>query len=193
MIKIRLANFAGPILTGGENMNHTKNQDIVLIAAVSRNNVIGIDGKIPWDLPEDRKRFSNLTKGYPIIMGRVTYGTLPPKFRPLPGRQNFVLTSDQSFCEDGVYAARSLEKALHDLGDRRLHVDGIDYSKIFIGGGQKVYEAAMEHATMLEITHVDQYVDGSELRYFPKIDRARWKEKELLDREGYSFVTYVRR
>jgi len=183
-------------------INATRDQEIIMVAAVARNNVIGVEGMLPWH--KDRKKnqelikadfdhFKDLTMGHPIVMGRVTYESIPPKFRPLPGRQNFILTSDRNFYQDGVCAARSLEKALHNLGDRRLHVDGIDYSKIFIGGGQKVYEAAMPFATKLEITRVHQDVEGAEMRYFPKIDRGVWKETYCEARDGFSFATYVRK
>lgn len=180
-----------------------KQPEIILIAAVSQNNVIGVEGKIPWRLPEDMKRFATLTTPHPVIMGRVTYESIPKKFRPLPGRQNVVLTSDRSFREEGVYVARSwkdkdglvedaLDIALDILQERMVHKDGIDYSKIFIGGGQQVYEKAMEYATSLEITHVDQQVPpGKDMRYFPSIDLTQWEEQKREDKEGYSFVTYV--
>lgn len=170
-------------------------QEIILIAAVSRNNVISIDGKIPWRIKEDMEHFRTLTIPHPVIMGRVTYESIPKKFRPLPNRQNVVLTNNTSFSEKGVYVAHSLDDALNFLGDRRSFVDGIDYSKIFIGGGQQVYEVAMKDATSLEITHVDQYVEGLQMRYFPKIDTTQWKEQKRKgkDKQGYSFVTYARK
>lgn len=168
--------------------------EIVLIAAVSKNNVIGVDGKIPWRIKEDMEHFRTLTTPHPVIMGRVTYGSIPKKFRPLPGRQNVVLTRDTSFCEHGVYVARSLEDALDALEERSIHKDGFDYSKIFVGGGQQVYEAAMGYATSLEITHVDQHVQGPEMRYFPEIDlEKKWREQNRENKPGYSFVTYVRK
>src|SRR3989338_466168 len=170
-----------------------KQPEIVLIAAVSENNVIGVEGKIPWRLPEDMKRFAGLTTPHPVIMGRVTYQSIPTKFRPLPGRKNIVLTNDTSFRENGVYVARSLEDALEVLGDRTSYQEGIDYSKIFIGGGQQVYQAALPYATSLEITEVKQKVEGRELRYFPKINPAECKEKIREDKKGYSFVTYVKK
>ena len=139
------------------------------------------------------EHFRELTTSHPIIMGRVTYESIPKRFRPLPGRHNVVLTGNTSFRENGVQVARSLEKALHVLGDRSSCREGIDYSKIFIGGGQQVYQAAMPYATTLEITHVDQAVQGPEMRYFPKIDRAVWKEISSEARAGFSFATYVRR
>ncbi len=179
-----------------------KQPEIILIAAVSKNDVIGVEGMTPWH--KDRKKneklikddfghFKKLTKGYPIIMGRATYESIPKKFRPLPERQNVVLTRDTSFHENSVYVARSLEEAIHNLGDRRMVVDGIDYAKIFIGGGQQAYEASMPYATSLEITHVDQHVEGLKMRYFPKIDPAQWKEQKRENKEGYSFVTYVKK
>ncbi|MDO8510742.1 MAG: dihydrofolate reductase [Nanoarchaeota archaeon] len=168
-----------------------KQPEIILIAAVSQNNVIGIEGKIPWRLPEDMRRFAKLTTPHPVVMGRVTYESIPQKFRPLPNRHNVVLTNNLSFGEKGVYVARSLEDALDVLQERSVHSGGIDYSKIFIGGGQQVYEAAMPYATSLEITHVDQQVPpGKNMRYFPKIDLAQWEEKKREDKQGYSFVTY---
>jgi len=167
--------------------------EIILIAAVSRNYVIGTEGKIPWRIKEDMDHFKTLTTPHPVVMGRVTYESIPQKFRPLPGRHNVVLTGNTSFRENGVRVARSLEEALHILGDRSSSQDRIDYSKIFIGGGQQVYEAAMPHATSLEITHVDQHIEGLEMRYFPKIDLAQWEVEKEVPREGYSFVTYVRR
>lgn len=170
-----------------------KNQEIVMIAAVSKNNVIGVEGKIPWRIKEDMDHFIRLTTPHPVIMGRVTYRSIPQKFSPLLGRQNVVLTSDTSFQERGVYVARSLEDALDVLEERSVCSDGIDYSKIFIGGGQQVYEQAMSYATSLEITHVHQHVEGAEMRSFPEIKSSDWKEQKREDKQGYSFVTYVRR
>jgi len=181
-------------------MSHKKDQDIVLIAAVSRNNVIGVEGKIPWRIKEDMDHFRNLTTPHPVIMGRVTYQSIPPKFRPLPNRQNVVLTRDISFREAGIYVTRSLEDALDVLEERSAWKDGVNYSKIFICGGQQVYEAAMEYATSLEITHVHETVPvGKDMRYFPDIDLTQWAEQKREDRPvqgdkpAYSFVTYEKK
>lgn len=166
-------------------------QEIILIAAVARDNVIGVEGKIPWRIKEDMEHFKGLTMNHPVVMGRVTYESIPQKFRPLPGRHNVVLTSSASFHEPGVQVAHSLEDALDVLEERSVFRDGIDYSKIFIGGGQQVYEAAMPYATLLEITHVDQEVpSGENMRYFPAIIPAHWQEQKREDKQGYSFVTY---
>lgn len=172
---------------------YASKQEIILIAAVSRNNVIGIDGKMPWDIKEDMGQFKELTLGHPVIMGRVTYNSISKKFRPLANRQNVVLTNNNYFREKGVYVAHSLEDALDVLQERSVFKDGIDYTKVFIGGGQQVYEAAMEYATSLEITHVGQHVEGLNMRRFPKIDASKWQEQKRADKQGYSFVTYVRK
>ncbi len=166
--------------------------EIILIAAVSQNNVIGVDGKLPWRIKEDMARFTQLTTPHPIVMGRVTYESIPQKYRPLPGRQNVILTRDSSFGEKGVFVVHSLEEALENLKQRKLYMEGIDYSKIFIGGGQQVYEQALPYATSLEITHVRQQVNGENLRYFPEIF-PEWNEQKREDKEGYSFVTYGRK
>ena len=75
----------------------------IIIAAVSENGVIGKDGKIPWHLPVDLKRFKKLTSGYPVIMGRKTYESLPKKFRPLPGRLNIVLSHQKEYQVEGAH------------------------------------------------------------------------------------------
>lgn len=186
-----------------------KQTEIILIAAVSENNVIGLEGMLPWH--KDRKKnkdlikadfdhFKGLTMGYPIIMGRATYLSIPESKRPLEGRHNLVLTHDTTFSQEGVYVAHSLKDALDVLQERSVHKDGIDYSRIFIGGGQQVYEAAMDYATSLEITHVHQQVpQGKDMRYFPSIDLTQWKEEKPEDRSAqgdkpaYSFVTYKRK
>lgn len=166
--------------------------EIILIAAISQDGVISVDGKIPWQIKEDLARFKQLTTPHPIVMGRVTYESLPQKYRPLPGRQNVILTRDSSFGEKGVFVVHSLEEALENLTQRKLYMEGIDYSKIFIGGGQQVYEQALLYATSLEITHVHQQVKGENLRYFPEIFQE-WNEQKKEDKEGYSFVTYGRK
>ena len=166
--------------------------EIKIIAAVSENNVMGIKGKIPWRIPEDLKRFKKLTTPHPIIMGRVTYESISKKYRPLPGRLNVVLTRDSTFNADGIYVVRSLQEALDSLHEQKPFMAGIDYSTIFICGGQQVYEAAMPYADSLEITFIHQQIRGAEMRFFPEIRSSEWKEQKREDKAGHSFVTYVR-
>src|SRR3989344_7077031 len=111
----------------------TSKPEIIIIAAVSRNNVIGVEGKIPWQIREDMEHFREMTLHHPVVMGRVTYESIPRRFRPLAERHNLVLTGDTSFHEPGVQVARSLEDAIDVLQERSVFREGVDYSKIFIG------------------------------------------------------------
>lgn len=168
--------------------------DLILIAAVAENSVIGKDGGIPWRLPEDMKRFKELTTGYPVIMGRKTYESLPDRFRPLPNRWNIVLTRQPDVHPDGVSVASSLEDAIQlvqQLLPRREVAEGINRDRAYVIGGQSVYEAALPLAQWLEITHVHQTVPGD--AFFPEIDPHIWLPTNQIGREGYAFVTYRKR
>jgi dihydrofolate reductase len=116
--------------------------DVGLIWAQSSSGVIGRDGGIPWRLPEDQARFKELTMGHTVVMGRLTWESLPAKVRPLPGRLNIVVTRTPGYVADGAEVVGSLDEA---LGDDPVWV---------IGGGQ-IYSAALPLATRCEITEVD--------------------------------------
>jgi dihydrofolate reductase len=121
-----------------------------LIWAQSSNGVIGADGQLPWRIPEDLAHFRELTDGGTVVMGRATWESLPPRFRPLPGRRNVVLSRDSSYDAPGATVVTSLHDALAEVaaGD------------VWVGGGAAVYAAALEHAERLCITDVDLVVDG---------------------------------
>lgn len=161
--------------------------ELVLIAAVSENNVIGLNGNIPWKIPEDMKRFKELTMGHPIIMGRKTFDSFPRK--PLPGRMNILLTRSPEKIDPiylrmpDFYFATSLDHALR-LADE----DAFDLA--YVIGGEKVYREAIDRANRLEITYVHQVVQGD--TFFPEIRSDTWKEDKREGREGYSFVSYKR-
>jgi dihydrofolate reductase len=149
---------------------------LVIIAAVSENNVIGKDGKIPWHISEDFRRFKSLTVGHTVIMGRKTFESLG---RPLPERKNIVITHQKNYKPDGVLVAGSFADALR-----------LSSGKVFVIGGSSVYREALPHADILEITKVHKNVDGDV--YFPVIGNE-WKETKKEDKEGFSFVTYERK
>lgn len=160
-------------------------QDIVLIAALAKNGVIGKDGALPWHLPDDLKRFKALTLGKPIVMGKKTYASIG---RPLPKRRNVVL-SRTSGPIDGVEVVRSVDDALALLADE---------PELCVIGGGEVYRAFLPLATKLELTHLDADVEGD--ARFPEIDPATWKlgaeeRHEADDRHAFAmrFVTYLRR
>ncbi len=155
--------------------------EIIIIAAVSENNVIGSGNAIPWHIREDMLHFKKLTTGWPCIMGRKTYESLPK--RPLPGRENIVLSRRADYRSDGAVVVPSLEKALS------LHKDS---EKIFICGGQSVYSAALPLAAKIELTRVHRSVAGDVFFPAAAMDMSEWViAAEEVHRE-YSFITYIR-
>ncbi len=136
-----------------------------LVAAVARNGVIGAQGKMPWRLSTDLKRFKELTLGHPVLMGHKTFASIG---KPLPGRLNIVLTrhADQMKDADGLIFARDLEGAIN-----LARYSGND-DLMVIGGGE-VYSATIERAYRLCITHVEATPEGD--TYFPDIDPSVWK------------------
>ncbi|HWA67360.1 MAG TPA: dihydrofolate reductase [Mycobacteriales bacterium] len=135
---------------------------VALIWAQADNGVIGDAGGIPWRLPEDQARFKSLTMGATVLMGRLTWESLPPSVRPLPGRRNLVLTSDERWTADGAERMSSLDAAVAaTTGD------------LWVVGGAAVYAAALPLADRLEVTYVDLCCPGDV--YAPPID-ATWQQ-----------------
>jgi dihydrofolate reductase len=155
--------------------------DVVGIAAVARNSVIGDGRDIPWHISEDLRRFKRLTMGQVLIMGRKTYDTIG---RPLPGRTTFVITRDRMWRGEGVRAVPFLEEAI-ELGTE------IAPDAIFVAGGGEIYRLAWRHLDRLEITEVDLESAGEVT--FPAISATEWQEIAREPHEGYSFVSYRRR
>lgn len=113
-----------------------------LIWAQSTSGVIGRDGGIPWRLPEDQARFKELTMGHTVVMGRLTWESLPAKVRPLPGRRNVVITRQAEYVADGAEVVTTLEDAL--TGDES-----------WVIGGEQIYALALPIATRCEVTEVE--------------------------------------
>jgi dihydrofolate reductase len=162
---------------------------VSLIAAVAGNGVIGRGNELVWRLPEDQRRFRQLTVGAPVIMGRNTWDSLPERFRPLPGRRNIVLTRQPSWQAAGAEAVHTLDAAL-DL----LH----DSPKVFVIGGAQVYALALARADELELTEIERDFDGDS--HFPAWPREQFDEvqRQRLRAEppndfDFSFVTYRRK
>lgn len=135
---------------------------IGLIWAQARGGVIGAGGTMPWHLPEDLRHFSRTTAGSPVVMGRRTWESFPPRFRPLPRRTNIVITSDDDFAADGARRARDLDEALALAGadlDRR-EAEGQGTGTIWVIGGGRVYREALDRADLLVVTEIDLDVTG---------------------------------
>ena len=158
---------------------------LTLIAAIARNGVIGIDNRLPWRLPADLKHFKALTLGNTVIMGRKTWESLPAGFRPLPGRQNIVVTRDGSYQAASATIATSLPAA----------ISAAESSEAFVIGGAELYAAALPLADRLQLTEIDASFEGD--THFPAIDHGQWREtarEAHHDETGfdYAFVCYQR-
>jgi dihydrofolate reductase len=161
--------------------------ELVGIAAVARNGVIGADGDIPWRIRADWRRFKALTTGHVLVMGRKTYDSVG---RPLPGRTTVVVTRDRGWRAEGVLTAASVAEAL-DLAAGR------ETETVWVAGGGEVYAATWDRLDRLELTEVALEPTGS-VR-LPDVDPERWRETgreehaAADDAPAYAFVSYVRR
>jgi len=158
---------------------------LAVIAAVAANAVIGDGNRLPWHLADDLKRFRALTTGHAVIMGRRTWESIG---RPLPSRQNIVVTSARGYAPAGAQAAGSLTAA--------LALVRMPAPAFCIGGGM-LYREALPLATTLYLTEIDHAFPGDTT--FPVFDRRGWRETAREahistgpDRFGYAFVTYER-
>lgn len=159
---------------------------ITLIAALSRNRVIGRDGALPWRLPEDSRHFRRTTLGKPVIMGR---GNCDSIGKPLDQRLNIVLTRQTDFAAEGFTVVHTVEEALEAA-------KGND--EIMIIGGEDIYALFLPLADRMILTFVDEEVEGD--RFFPAYDPAEWREIDSHDvpadeRHAHAFrvVTLERR
>ena len=157
-----------------------------LIAAVARNLAIGKDNQLLWHLPEDMRHFRETTRGKPVVMGRKTWESLPEKFRPLPGRQNIVVSRDPAYKAHGADLAGSLEGALALAGGAE---------EVFVIGGEQLYRAALPFADRLYLTEVELEPEAD--AFFPELNPAVWQEVERRasgeSMPACTFVVYVRR
>ena len=149
-----------------------------MIAAVSRNGVIGDGVRMPWHLPEDLAHFKHTTMGHTLLMGRRTFDSIG---RALPGRRSIVLTRNTRWSHADVEVAHTFAEGLALAGPTELWV---------VGGGE-VYRLAISYAARLVITEVNQDAEGSVT--FPAIDARVWVETSRMPHEGFAFVGYERR
>ena len=160
--------------------------EIIIIAALARNGVIGIDNGLPWRLKADLQHFRALTMGNPILMGRKTWESLG---RPLPGRRNFVVTRDAQFQAEGAEVFHDTEEAI---------ASATDADRLFVIGGAQIYTTLLPRADQLELTEIEADVSGD--AHFPPFDRADFieerRERRTADADNefdFDFVTYRRR
>jgi dihydrofolate reductase len=156
---------------------------IYLLAALASNGVIGVDGKLPWDLPEDLKHFKALTLGHPIIMGRRTWESLG---KALPGRENIVVTRTPGYNAPGAAVATSLGAALAMCSGEPV---------AFVIGGHQLFVESLPLAAGLILTEIFRAYEGD--TWFPEFDRLHWREaqREAHTAAGgmrFDFVRYER-
>ena len=160
---------------------------IKLICAISKNNVIGSENKLPWNLSEDLKRFKKLTSHNLIVMGRKTFDSIG---RPLPNRKNIVLSNNLNLEIDGVEVFNSPDEVIS------LYKEIPEKKDMYIIGGTFVYKLFLEYCDHLYITYVDKNFEGD--AFFPKIDWKAWnltREEEKYDENEklkYFFRDYKR-
>ena len=155
--------------------------ELIIIVAIAKNGVIGRNGQLPWHLPSDLKHFKKTTMKYPLIMGRKTYDSIG---RPLPGRDNIVLTRNNALSLPGCIIFHNLEDALSHCKNEE---------KVFIIGGADIFEASLDIVDTIIVTLLERDVEGDV--YFPEIDTNRFTitNRTHYDREEpYSILYYER-
>ncbi len=161
---------------------------ISLVVAAARNNVIGKDGELPWQLSNDLKHFKNVTWGMPVVMGRKTYEALR---KPLNGRKNIIISRQSGLQVDGAVTVKSFDDAL-------FLVKQMDVKEVMVIGGGEIYKMVFDKATRIYLTRVEAEPEGD--THFPVIDPLLWKLVSNQDfpadeknNYAYSFQTWERR
>ena len=153
------------------------NSPLALVVAMTSDRVIGLDGDMPWHIPEDLRHFRRVTMGHAIIMGRKTHESIG---RALPGRQNIVVTRQPDLQLDGCDVVHGLNEAI-----ALARQSGDDEPRV-VGGGA-IYALALPLATKLIVTEVDQSVRGD--TFFPRYNPDRWKETHRKAGDGVVYRT----
>ncbi|WP_078555661.1 dihydrofolate reductase [Bacillus alkalicellulosilyticus] len=161
---------------------------ISFIVAMDKNNVIGKDNDLPWRLPADLAYFKKVTTGHAIVMGRKTFDSIG---KPLPNRENIVITRNSEFTMEGCTVLHSIEEFL-SLAKQR------EQEELFVIGGAAIFKELMDNVDKLYITFIDEEVEGD--TYFPEIDQEKWElvseEKGIKDEKNvydYYFRVYDRK
>jgi len=157
---------------------------LALIVAFSKNGVIGKNGKIPWNIDGEQKRFKELTTGNIIIMGRRTYEEIG---FPLPNRETIIVSRTKNFNQEHCITVKSLKEAL-EIAKKKF-----DKKDIFISGGEKLYEEAIPLVEKMYITEIEREIAGD--TYFPIFDKNKFKKEKIKHVDGelpYTYYTYIK-
>lgn len=167
--------------------------EIALIAAMSKNRVIGKDGNMPWQLPSDLKKFKEVTMGKVLLMGRKTFESIGMK--PLPGRINIVITKNSQFADEYVFGqptlltVTTLSSGLHlamTLANGKAKMTGdINLEEVMVIGGESIYNECLPLAKAIYLSTIDIECEGD--KYFPEFDRSNWNvlsEEQFVDKKS---------
>jgi len=149
---------------------------ISLIVAMASNRAIGLNGQMPWHLSADLKRFKQITMGAPILMGRKTFEAIG---RPLPGRENIIISRDPSYQQPGCRVFGDIDNVLQCYAD---------HPELFVIGGATLYEAMLAYADYLYLTEIHKTFEGD--TFFPEIDARQWRELAREDVENDQAVDF---
>jgi dihydrofolate reductase len=173
-----------------------KTQEIILIAAMAENKVIGKDNAMPWTVRGNLAHFKKMTMGWPCIMGRKTWESLPKK--PLPGRLNIIISKTfniqdiESSLIPSAISASLREENFKIFSSLTAAIEYCaDYDKIFICGGESIYSQAMPLADKIDLTLIPGHYDGD--TFFPEIDAGHWIKTSVVDYNDFSVITYTKK
>ena len=149
---------------------------ISIIVAISKNQVIGKNNQLIWNLPKDMKYFMDTTMNTTVIMGRKNYESIPKKYRPLKNRNNVIITRNKSYKAEGCLVVNSIEESLESLRN-------VENKEVFVIGGGEIYKKFLEKGLIdrMYITHIDEQFDGD--TFFPEINYDSWQSSEFLNHE----------
>lgn len=163
-------------------------QLISMIAAIGENRELGKDGKLLWHISEDLKRFKKLTENHAVIMGRVTYDSLNPKWKPLPNRANIIVTKDKNLYIIGCVVTHSVTEAIEVAQSERIQSKY--RGEIFIIGGGQIYKQGIQYADKLYLTVVKGAYQAD--TYFPDYSEfSIIQDKETISNKDY-FLTFLK-
>ena len=154
-------------------------KDLNMIAALAHGRVIGNGNEMPWSYPEDLKRFRRITKGHPVIMGRKTHESIG---RPLPKRENIIITRSSEYKSKGCHVVNSIEEAISKAEE-------LSNETPFVIGGAEIYKLALGYANKLFITSIDKAYDGDVK--FPNLCFTDWNLIDCVGSEKHEEITYI--
>ena len=168
-------------------MEEKNKPTISIIAAIGKNNVLGIKNSLPWNLPGDLKHFKEMTTGKPVVMGQKTFESIG---KALPNRKNIILTLDKNLVLENCVIANSIEEAVEN---------GKDSQELMICGGASIYRQFLPLADKMYLTLVDAEIEGADA-FFPEFNSEDWEETERVENKAdeknkynYTFITLIRK